>query len=163
MASQPIFDPDRYIDDSEYECIDGRLRQREVPGRRHGKLARHVESLLLPFANTLGGDVVSEWSISDGAGGWLTPDVTFSYPEFKGTRRDHLVAPAYLVVEIRSIDQPLRELFDKRELYRRLAIPHYWLIDPIEQACYECLQEIRLCNETLTTDRIEIPVSQIFG
>jgi Uma2 family endonuclease len=111
----------------------------------------------------LGGKVLQEWSVSDGKGSWLTPDVTFSYPEIKKTRRNHLLVPAYLVVEIRSMDQNLKDLFNKREAYRRWGIPHYWLIDPVESACYECLPVITPCAEKLTADRIEVAVSEIFS
>ncbi|MDQ2774749.1 MAG: Uma2 family endonuclease [Acidobacteriota bacterium] len=41
-------------------------------------------------------------------------------------------------------------------------IPHYWLIDPVESACYECLPAITPCAEKLTADRIEVAVSEIF-
>jgi len=161
MATQPV-ESGRYIDDSRFECVNGGLLERPMPGKEHAGLQERVRELLRPFAAELGGTVLSEWSISDGKGNWLTPDVTFSYPEVKTTRRGHLVVPAYLVVEIRSVDQPIKDLFGKREGYRAWAVPDYWLIDPLESACYECLPNLLLCAEKLTTDRIEIAVSQFF-
>ena len=165
MASQPIelLDSNGYIDDSRYEFVDGMLSERPMPGREHAKLQDRIKELLQPFQATLGGEVLQEWTISDGKGNWLTPDVTFSYPEIQTTARDHLLVPAYLVIEIRSVDQPIKDLFHKRIQYRVWSIPHYWLIDPIEKACYECLPVISLCSDALRTDRIEIPLSEVFA
>lgn len=114
-------------------------------------------------ANTsgLGGRVAQEWSISDGSGNWLTPDVTFSYPEFKTTRRGHLPVPAYLVVEVRSADQSLKELFDKRERYRHWQTEYYWIVDPLETACYECSAVIEPRKDSLRAGKVELDIGDI--
>jgi hypothetical protein len=88
--------PELYIDDSEYERFEGVLSRRPAPGLAHADFQHHITGLLRPVEERLGGRVAQEWSISDGSGNWLTPDVTFSYPEFKTTRRGHLLAPVYL-------------------------------------------------------------------
>ncbi|HEX7361860.1 MAG TPA: Uma2 family endonuclease [Bryobacteraceae bacterium] len=165
MATWPIetSKPEPYIDDSEYERFEGVLSERPGPGLEHSDFQRHVVDLLRPYEAQLGGRALQEWSISDGSGNWLTPDVTFSYPEFKTTRRGHLLVPAFLVVEIRSADQSLKELFDKRERYRTWQIPHYWIVDPVERACYECSAVIEPRQDTLRAGEIEIAVRDIFG
>jgi Uma2 family endonuclease len=165
MATQPIdlLESGQYVDDSRYECLDGQLLERPKPGREHARMQQRVSGLLSAPMKEWGGEILPEWTISDGSGNWLTPDVTVSYPEAKTTKRGHLLVPAYLVVEIRSIDQTLKDLFNKREAYRRWGIPHYWLIDPIESACYECLPAITPRADTLTTDRFEVAISEIFG
>lgn len=169
MATQPLKRTrhDQYLDDTHYERFNGAASERPVPGLEHAELQRLMVDLLLPFAAQLGGKVLQEWSISDGSADWLTPDVTFSNPEIKTTRRGHLLAPAYLVVEIRSPDQALKVLFSKREQYRKWRIPYYWIVDPIESACYECSTTgvewagIIPRADTLRAGTIEVPVNAI--
>jgi len=171
MATHPLeaAQSASYIDDSEYERFDGILSERPVPGLDHAQMQRRITYLLRAFEERLGGQALQEWSISDGSGNWLTPDVTFSYPEIKMTRREHLLVPARLVVEIRSSDQTLKTLFDKRERYRRWQIPHYWIVDPIETAAYECPMEpesssvIVLATDKLRAGEIEVAVANIFA
>ena len=153
----------QYVDDSRYEYLDGRLLERPAPGLEHAELQSKMQSLLAPFGHASGATVLAEWSISDGTENWLTPDVTFSYRDSNVTALGYLLVSAYLVVEIRSTDQTMKDLFNKREAYRRWGVPHYWLIDPVESACYECLPAIVPCAEKLTADQIEIAVPDIFG
>jgi Uma2 family endonuclease len=168
MATQPLEtgQSEAYLDDSQYERFDGNVFQRPVPGLDHAELQRRMVDLLLPFQDPLGGKVLQEWSISDGSGDWLTPDITFSYAEIQTTRRGHLLAPARLVVEIRSPDQPLKTLFEKWERYRRWRIPHYWIVDPIEIACYECGMTqsavLVLSQDMLRAGEIELSIDAIF-
>jgi Uma2 family endonuclease len=169
MATHPFeaAQTEPYIDDSEYEQFDGILLEREVPGLDHAEMQRRMTDLLRPFEQQLGGRALQEWSISDGSGNWLTPDVTFSYPEIQITRRKHLLVPARLVVEIRSTDQTLKKLFDKRDRYRKWQIPHYWIIDPIETAAYDCPMDpasgslIVVANDALEAGEIKVAVADI--
>lgn len=71
--------------------------------------------------------------------------------------------PVYLAVEIRSADQSLKELFDKRERYRRWQTAYYWIVDPVETACYECSAVIEPRKDTLRAGAIEVAVSDIFS
>jgi Uma2 family endonuclease len=171
MATHPLepAQAEPYIDDSEYERFEGVLSERPVPGLSHADLQRRMTDLLRPFERSLGGRALQEWSISDGSGNWLTPDVTFSYPEIKTTRREHLLVPARLVVEIRSSDQTLKKLFDKRNRYRQWQIPYYWIIDPIETAAYECPMDsenaslIVVATDKLRAGEIEVALADIFS
>jgi Uma2 family endonuclease len=170
MATHPLetAQAEPYIDDSEYERFDGVLSERPVPGLDHADMQRRMTDLLRPFEQQLGGRALQEWSISDGSGNWLTPDVTFSYPEIQTTRRGHLRVPARLVVEVRSSDQTLKTLFDKRERYRNWQIPHYWIVDPIETAAYDCPMDpanssvIVVEDDKLRAGEIEVAVADIF-
>jgi Uma2 family endonuclease len=139
MATLPVSDP--YVDDSEFENVNGLLRRRPVPGFDHGALQTHIVDWLKPIAKARHSKVAGEWSLSDGEGHWLTPDVMMSGPVHRLTRRGHLWAPPapHLVIEIRSVDQSIRELFDKVRDYRAYDVPFYWIVDPIERACYEAL------------------------
>ncbi len=93
-----------YVDDSRYECLNGELRERPLPGLQHAKLQAAIRNLLLPFTKELGGEVLQEWTIIHDKD-WLTPDVTFSYRDYKIDRIGRLIAPAYLCVEVRSPQQ----------------------------------------------------------
>jgi Uma2 family endonuclease len=157
-----------FIDDSEYEmCLNGQLRRRPVPGQEHAALQLYFIEQLRPATQKLGGRVLQEWSLSDGEH-WLTPDVMMSGVEYRLTRRGHLWAPPppHLVIEIRSVDQSVRNLFDKIEDYREYHVPYYWIVDPIDRGCYEALMaepeiSVRVIprSSVLKADfvRVEIP------
>ncbi len=118
-----------YVDDSRYECLNGELRERPLPGLEHAELQALVRNLLIPFTKQLGGKVLQEWTIVHDRD-WLTPDVTFSYRDYEIDRIGRLIAPAYLCVEVRSPQQPIRDLFDKWRTYQKWQIPYCWIIDP---------------------------------
>ena len=151
------------IDDSEFENFNGQLTRRPVPKEEHADCQFLLVNLLEAIVKSLGGKARQEWSISDDGGHWLTPDVTVATAGFKRAKNNHLLVPAYLVVEVRSEDQSLRELFEKRAQYQAWGTRFYWLIDPLEGACYEVLPEIALRQDTLRTDLFNLKVSDIFS
>lgn len=72
--------------------------------------------------------------------------------------------------EIRSPDQTLKSLFDKRDRYRKWQIPHYWIIDPLENACYECDMTLAMASavpilskDVLRAAEIELPIANILS
>ncbi len=150
------------IDDSEFENFNGQLTRRPVPKEEHADYQFLLVNLLDAVVKPLGGKARQEWSISDDGGHWLTPDVTVAPPDFKRAKNNHLLIPAYLVVEVRSEDQSLKDLFEKRMQYQDWGTRFYWLIDPIERACYEVLPEILPKTDILRTDLFTLKVSDVF-
>ncbi|MGA8025657.1 MAG: Uma2 family endonuclease [Bryobacteraceae bacterium] len=144
-----------YLDDSRYEMLNGQLLERALPGLQHAKIQAAIKDLLTPFTKRLGGEVAQEWTIVHDKD-WLTPDVTFSHRDYKIDRVGRLIAPAYLCVEIRSPEQPIRHLFEKSGIYRKWGIPYCWIIDPIEKVSYQC-DAAAAANESIVikTDVLE--------
>ncbi len=170
MAAQtsPPVAEDVWIDDSRYERLDGQLTERPVPGEAHADLQLKVLIALLPFQDTFGGKARQEWSVARG-NDWLTPDVTFSYPEFKTNKIGYLIAPAYLCVEVRSPTQQLSALFRKREIYHRWGTKYCWIVDPLEKACYECTSDtaghesVVVQPDILHAGSVEIPLASLWA
>ena len=150
------------IDDSEFENFNGQLIRRPAPKEGHADCQFLLANLLAVIVKPLGGKALQEWSISDNEGHWLTPDVTVAPPGYKRAKNNHLLIPAYLVVEIRSEDQNLRDLLEKRTQYQAWGTQFYWLIDPLEDVCYEVLPDILLRSDILRTDLFTLKVSDIF-
>ena len=151
------------IDDSEFENFNCQLVRRPVPKEEHAETQLLLTNLLVPVAKQVGGKALQEWSISDNEGHWLTPDVTVAPPGYKRAKNNHLLIPAYLVVEVRSEDQSLKDLFEKRVQYQAWGTRFYWLIDPLEGACYEVLPDILPQTDILRTDLFTLRVSDIFS
>jgi Uma2 family endonuclease len=128
-----------WIDDSRYECVSGVLRERPVPGYEHAKMQKVCVRLLDAIAEAHGGQVLSEWSIGDGRGAWLTPDVMFALPGFRTAHNGHLCPPPppHLVIEVASPGQ--NDLVKKAKDYKPYSVPYYWIVDPFNRTCYEVL------------------------
>ncbi len=106
------------IDDSEFENFNSQLARRPVPKEEHADFQFLLTNLLNAIVKPLGGKARQEWSIFDDEGHWLTPDVTVSLAGYQRAKNNCLLIPAYLAVEVRSEDQTLKELFEKRAQYQ---------------------------------------------
>jgi Uma2 family endonuclease len=170
MATVPLTEG-TYVDDSRYELLlNGQFRPRPMPDEDHADVIHYLVRVLEPFADARAAKVLAEWSLSDGEHR-LTPDIMFAGEGYRPTRRGHLWAPPppFLVIEVRSVDQPIRELFDKTEDYRAYDVPHYWIVDPLERSCYDAFTRgaselsIRPENTHLTAGDIQIEIAPIWN
>lgn len=59
----------------------------------------------------------------------VIPDVSVLCDRTKFTDRGYEGIPK-LIVEVISPSSVKRDRFEKKELYERMGVPHYWLIDP---------------------------------
>ena len=167
MATE-LVTPVTYVDDDpeHYELLDGRSVRKASVGRlKHAQIERVVWALLREFQQKLGGTLEMEWTMLNGADK-LIPDVAFSFPTPK-LSDGCLVAPAFLVVETSSQDQPLSSLFKKcRQEYHPFGTPYCWVIDSQEEVGYEGHKAdnglFRLVNVLTAGPEIGIPVSDIF-
>lgn len=63
----------------------------------------------------------------------VQPDILFVSGSRKGImRKEHIDGACDLVVEIMSPFNRRKDRLQKMEIYRKAAIPHYWLVDPEE-------------------------------
>jgi Uma2 family endonuclease len=154
-----------YIDDSEYENVDGHLRRRFMGGAKHSDVQFYLVGALRKITTL---KVRQEWSILEGKGRWLTPDVTVADAEYRLTRSGHLWVPPAprLVVEVRSEGQDLQELFDKANNYSPYKVPYYWVIDPEDHICVEVnMQDFTrtMHEKILTAGEIQIEIGPMWA
>ena len=118
MATQSIpsttADP---VDTSRFEQVDGKLIERPVPTRLHGKLQRHLANLLASALQGFGIGVEAEVSIDhwdEPKSDWFTPDVIASLAGgFQDARNGHVLPPVLLAVEVLSSGQNFSNMRSK--------------------------------------------------
>jgi Putative restriction endonuclease len=114
------------------EIAGGRLHLHTRPAMRQGGTAFHMAGQLSPLSDSTGG-----WHLAYAPELHLGPDVLV--PDLAGWRRERMpvfpdtaatdLAPDW-VCEILSPGTRRFDLTEKRELYRRNAVAHLWLVDP---------------------------------
>jgi len=124
------------IDTSRYECIDGELVERPLPGDRHAEVQENVRDLIKPLAKVLGMKIHLEWTLDETdrpKHDWMTPDVLISMPgPYQRSRIGHLLPPAFLAVEVLSPGQTVTQMAAKAWRYHAWGVQHVWLIEPEE-------------------------------
>jgi Uma2 family endonuclease len=114
------------------EYFGGRVVQKAVGKRRHGKVQARVLARLLTFADRVGGDAWPEAQVYfefPGGHGYRVPDVAYWAPG-KPQGDDRRSLPPTLAVEVRSIDQSLAPIVQKCRMMRAAGVDVCWLIDP---------------------------------
>lgn len=129
-------------DERFHEIIDGELVRKAMPTMRHGRSqARLLMRVGGPYDRRPGG----RWP-----GGWLLAaeteilfdDGNIFRPDVAGWRRERMpelprdfpvkVRPDW-VCEILSPSNERSDLIKKMRTYQRSGVPHYWLIDPVQE------------------------------
>jgi Uma2 family endonuclease len=123
-----------YLDTSRYECIEGRLVERPLPGDRHSEVQWNVTFLLKQAAKQQDMKAHQEWTLDEAdqpEHDWMTPDVLVSMPgEYKRSAIGHLLPPAFLAVEVLSPGQTIPQMIKKARRFLRWGVQHVWLIEP---------------------------------
>jgi len=127
-----------------FELLDGQLVEKRA-GVRHSRSQSRLNQLVQPYDRPGG-------SGGDRPGGWvfLTEQlVRFAHqvlrPDVAGWRRERYVEPppgddAVLVLrpdwicEILSPDNQTHDTIKKKRIYHRHEVPHYWLLDPVQES-----------------------------
>jgi Uma2 family endonuclease len=113
------------------EIIGGSLLVTPAPGGRHQRVALNL-ALVLRAAE------VDEAMVMVGPYDWRLPDGGSVQPDVVVIRRSDFdpagplpaTAVPWLVVEVLSPSNPAQDRMLKRELYERLGVPAYWIVDP---------------------------------
>lgn len=146
-----------------HEVIDGVIVEKEGATGRHGGAQVKLGEHLGPFHRKPGGR---------GPGGWWfasEADIVFEEtqvfrPDLSGWRRDRLAAlplevPIAIrpdwVCEILSPRNKRRDLISKKRVYQRHGVPHYWIVDPIEETLAVYRWHADGYVEVLIADRAE--------
>jgi Uma2 family endonuclease len=170
-------------DERFHEIIDGELIRKASPSGEHGDAQSAIGVLIRgPFGRRSSGNLPGGW--------WIVTDVeielapTHIYrPDVIGWRRDHVPArptgtPINIlpdwICEVLSPSNPGTDRVKKLNHYHQFQVPHYWIVDPME----ESLSVFRWTAEgyllVLAADRdarvhaepfeaIELPVGALFG
>jgi len=126
-----------------YEIIAGEVVPKAGPSGEHADAQSGLAALIRPpFHRQPGG--------SDGPGGWwiyTECDVELAQhdvvvPDVAGWRRERVperptgrpvrIRPDW-VCEIVSPSNAKRDTIEKVEIYRRHGVPHYWILDPVQE------------------------------
>jgi Uma2 family endonuclease len=166
-----------------HEVIDGELVRKAMPAAEHGDAqSALVARLKGPFQRRPGGKQPGGW--------WIFTEVEVEFtevevyrPDVVGWRRERAPerprgTPIRLrpdwVCEVLSPSNPGTDRVKKLNRYHQFGVPHYWIVDPIE----ETLSVFRWTKEgyllALATERdarvhaepfeaVELQVSALFG
>jgi Uma2 family endonuclease len=121
-------------DDADYEIFDGVLDVAPRPIAKHQMIAaRLLWDLVrqLPGARPDECFVLDADLLSDHLRTYVSPDLMYFRPERWATidPEQRITLPPDLVVEVLSPSTRHRDLTLKRQLYARLGVPHYWVLD----------------------------------
>ena len=145
------------------EYIDGVLRRKPMPTRKHGLLeARLAQLINVGFTEFEAG---CEVTVQIRAGKYLVPDLIIQ-------RRDHIqdpypIDPVHVCIEILSPDDRISEVFAKCEDYHSWGVETTWIVDPESRRAWE-YRKGQLPSEapgdgSLRAEGIAIPLAEVFS
>lgn len=115
------------------EIIGGSLIVTPAPSGGHQRVAGNLFALLrdAETPETMAMVAPYDWKLPDG--GSVQPDVmVIRRQDFDSAGPLPQGAVPLLVVEVLSPSNPTQDRMLKRDLYERLGVPAYWLVDPSE-------------------------------
>ena len=144
------------------EYIDGVLRQKPMPTRKHGLIQRRLGQLIDVGSPNF--ESSTEVTVRLRPGKYLVPDLIVQ-------RRDNIQDPypqsaVHLCVEILSPSDLMSEIMSKAENYHAWGVEMVWLIDPDERRAWEYGKGRRLievpATGALTAEGISVPLKDLF-
>ena len=121
-----------------HEVIHGEIVRKALPTGKHGRAQTKLAAQVDPFDHRPGGRHPGGW--------WFAGDVEIEFgphevyrPDIAGWRRERLSEPPDempirvrpdWVCEILSQSNAKNDRVTKFDVYRRCAVPHYWIVDP---------------------------------
>jgi Uma2 family endonuclease len=125
-----------------HEVIDGELVQKAMPTFEHGDAQSALVSRLKgPFQRRPGGKWPGGWWIGTEIEVELAPTHVYR-PDVVGWRRDRVptrprgtpitIRPDW-ICEVLSPSNPGTDRVKKLNHYHQFQVPHYWIVDPLEE------------------------------
>ena len=145
------------------DYLDGVLRQKALPTRKHGLIQRWLGQLIAEGYPAFESE--SEVTLRIREGLYLVPDLI-------AQRVDHIqdpypTEPVHLCIEILSPDDRTSELFAKCEDYLAWGVHTTWIVDPETERAWEYRRGERPHEippgGSLTAEGISIPLSDVFS
>lgn len=145
------------------EYIDGVLRPKPMPTRKHGLMEGWLVVLIQRAFPEF--EAVTEVTVRIHPNRYLVPDLLVQ-------RRDRIqdpypIEPVHLCAEILSPDDRMSEVFAKCEEYHAWGVSTTWIIDPEALRCWVYRASERPSEVTapgaLTAEGIAISVAELFS
>jgi Uma2 family endonuclease len=165
-------------DNAYYELINGVIMKKSAPTPQHQrismKLSRIISNYLLE--NKKGELLASPVDLFLDDRNAIQPDLVFvANDNQRIVTNDGIVGIPDLIVEIISPSSVMRDRVDKKNLYERLNVKEYWIIDPAYQDIeiytilngrYELLSGVTMLEGSLKSnilDGVSIDLKELFG
>lgn len=145
------------------EYLDGVLRPKPMPTRKHGLLQARLMQLIANVYTEF--EAESEVTVRIREGKYFIPDIIVQ-------RQDHIqdpypTEPVHLCVEILSPDDRMSEVLAKCEEYHAWGLAMTWIVDPDNERAWEYARGERprevAPDGSLTAEGISIPVFEVFS
>jgi Uma2 family endonuclease len=120
-------------DDAYYELINGYIMKKSAPRPQHQRISMRLSIQLGTFIreNRLGELFASPIDVFLDNLNAVQPDLVFIPTENQAMITDDgIIGIPDLMIEIISPSSVLRDRVDKKNLYERLNVKEYWIIDP---------------------------------
>jgi Uma2 family endonuclease len=124
-----------------HELIDGHLGEKGATSGKHAAVQSNLSISVAPFRRQHGGRWPGGWWFATEADVYFDPANTFR-PDVSGWRRERMpespdTSPVIMlrpdwVCEILSTNRRT-DLIKKKRVYHRTQVPHYWIVDPVEE------------------------------
>jgi Uma2 family endonuclease len=151
-----------YSPDREY--VDGRIVERNLGERTHGRIQR---KLIVHFdlrSKELGIEVLPEQRVQVSPSRFRVPDVTVV--KTSQTQGEIFTAPPHLCVEVLSKDDTMLYMQEKIDDYLKFGVPYVWIINPRLRKGYVATKSGMVEAESgllVTSDPdIRVPVADLF-
>ncbi|MDB5248461.1 MAG: hypothetical protein JWQ40_2855 [Segetibacter sp.] len=125
-----LFDDD---DDYYYEIINGEMIQKSAPTSMHQRISRRLVVILDKFVteNKSGEIFQSPTDVYLDEYNKPQPDLVFVSNQKKDVvTNDGIIGTPDLIIEIVSPTSIIRDRIEKKNLYERMAVGEFWLVDP---------------------------------
>ena len=113
------------------EFTDGYLEPLPMPTDLHQTILEFLFTLFNAYISPLGGKALfAALRMRIRAGNFREPDIILVKDAKDRRRRNRFWTGADLTLEVVSIDNPRRDIIEKRADYAEAKIPEYWIVDP---------------------------------
>jgi Uma2 family endonuclease len=164
-------------DDAYYELINGYIMKKSAPKPQHQNISMNLSYYFLSYIkeNKIGKLYAAPIDVFLDDINAVQPDLVFIPTKNQNIITDDgIMGVPDLVVEIISPSSLLRDRVDKKNLYERLNVKEYWIIDPqyqdieiyaVQNGRYELLSGVTMFEGTLKSnifEGIEIDLGVLF-
>jgi len=170
-------------DERFHEIIDGELVRKAMPSFEHGDAQSALASRIKgPFQRRPGGALPGGWWIGTEVEVEFAPTQVYR-PDIAGWRRERVperprgtpirIRPDW-ICEVLSPSNPGTDRVTKLNHYHQFQVPHYWIVDPMDESLsvfrwmaegyllvLAARRDARVRPEPF--DAIELPVGTLFG
>lgn len=119
--------------DPSCDYIDGVLRQKTMPTRKHSKMELRLCNLI--HAAGTEWEAGPEQTVGIRTGKYLVPDVAVQ--RASDLQDPYPVRPVHLCVEVMSPEDRFGDVVAKCDEYHAWGVPYCWIVDPDARRCWQ--------------------------